>query len=87
MLSEKYNLERMASVNALAAQVIGATDPKKAADFVSRFIDCIFPEATVARERTMAEKLEELKEFSEKKISLQPIGGTEYFRLKVEEKK
>lgn len=62
-------------------------DPKKAVEFLTSFMDDIFPEVAGKKEQTAESKEKELAAFAQKTISLVPIpGGEDLFRLNIEEK-
>jgi hypothetical protein len=84
VLYEKYVMERMAEVNAVAAQVIAHSDPKKAGEFMAKYMDYVFPEVAQNKELTIAQKMAELKVFSEKtfKLDVSDVG----LKLFVEER-
>lgn len=75
----------MAQVFSLAAQVLAPADPKKAGDFLQKFMDALFPEAARAKEATLEDRMEQLKEFSGKEVALVPGKGG--FALSVKDKK
>lgn len=78
----------MASLHGLTAQVFAGIDPKKAAEFLTMYMDDLFPEMSGKKDLTVEAKARELTEFSKKVISLVPMAGDEdWFRLKIEEKK
>jgi uncharacterized protein (DUF1810 family) len=84
VLYEKYVMERMAEVNAVAAQVIAHSDQKKAGEFMAKYMDYIFPEVADNKEQTIAQKMAELKLFSEKTFKLDVSDAG--LKLFVEEK-
>lgn len=85
---EKFNQERMATLHSLTAQMFAASDPKKAAEFLTLFMDDLFPETSGKKGATEEGKARELAEFSRKTLSLVPQAGNEdWFKLNIEEKK
>lgn len=85
VLYEKYTLDRMAGIYSCAAQVFASQDPKKSGEFLTKYMDALFPEVAKGKEHDVASKLAELREFSEKTIMLVP-NSTGY-SLKIEEGK
>lgn len=85
VLFEKYSQERMAEVMGLTAQVMSNVDPKQAGNFLTKFVDATFPEIATSKEKTIQDKMKDLKEFSSKKVSLTPIPGIDGFTLNVED--
>jgi hypothetical protein len=85
VLYEKYTLDRMASIYGCAAQVFASQDPKKSGEFLTKYMDALFPEVAKGREHDVASKLAELKSFSDKTIMLVPSHGG--YALKIEEGK
>lgn len=87
VLFEKFSQERMAEVMGLTAQVMANVDPKQAGSFLTKFVDALFPEIATNKEKTIGDKMKELKEFSAKKVSLTPIPGVDGFTLHMEDPK
>ena len=83
VLYGKFNQERMTDIYRTGAIVMAAQDPNAAAGFMKKFIDMAFPEFIGTRERTMAEKVEELKDFTKSKVSL--VEGPGGWKLNLEE--
>lgn len=84
MLYEKYNQERMAEVNKLAAIVLSGKDVNKASEFVTKFMDCIFPEAKQSKELTLDQKVKQLDDFSSHEVAL--IHGAQGLKLSLKKK-
>lgn len=79
----------MAEVNRAAMSLFIGTDPKQAHEFFSAFMQGLFPEIDLFKDRetTDKERMKELKEFSLQELSLEPITGAEGYRLKVGKKR
>lgn len=84
MLLEKYSQDRLGQMNALAAQVFAASDPKKAGEFLLRAFDCMFPEVAGRKDASQEDRMKELEEFSKKEIAL--VEGPHGLRLSVKDK-
>ena len=86
VMYQKFTDERMATVTHLAAQVFAPNDGKKAADFLHRYMEAIFPEVELkSTEITDKEMFNELMAFTKKDIVL--VQGQSGLELKINEKK
>lgn len=86
MLYQKFTDERMSEVTHLAAQVFANIDGQKAAEFLNKFMNAIFPEMPVVSGEVSAKQmLSELVEFSKKDIML--VQGKGGLTLEMAEKK
>jgi hypothetical protein len=78
-------MDRMAGVYGVAAAVFASQDPKKAGEFLTKYMGALFPEIESGKEHDVASKLAELKAFSQKTVMLVP--GARGFALQIEEGK
>lgn len=69
----------MASVASVSALVMSSIEPKGVQDFMNRYIEALFPEAGLSREKDMERKMQELKDFSSQEVSL--VHGPAGYRL------
>jgi hypothetical protein len=84
VLYEKYNQERMAEVNKLAAIVLAGKDIAKAGEFLTKYMDCIFPEAKQTKELTLEQKVKQLNDFSNQEVAL--VHGAHGLELSLSKK-
>lgn len=87
VMYEAYTQERMATVHQTAAIVFSSVDPKKAAELLGEYMNAVFPEVGLSKEKTTEAKIKELEEFSKHEVKLVPIPGLEEgFSLQVNPK-
>jgi len=84
VMYEAFTQERMAGVHQTAAIVFASIDPKKSSEFMSQYLDSLFPEADLTKGKSTDDKIRQLEEFSKNEVKLVPIPGmSEGFSLQV----
>lgn len=85
VLYERYKEERMAEVFKLNAIAFASFDNKeKAQESIMQFIEHIFPEYAGSRARSLEDRMSELNEFTQKRVSLS-VHGDDHASLNIED--